>query len=83
MENSKEIEKTLKTIKNNIEKAKEELSESKGQKKALLARLKKDYGLNNLMEAGEAVEKLKKEIEILGGDVDSKYIKLKEKYNFI
>lgn len=83
MEDAKEIEKTLKTIKSNIEKSKSELSESKGQKKALLHRLKKEYGLENLMEAEHAVKKLEKEIEILQEEVDNKYSKLKEKYDFV
>lgn len=83
MEDPKEIERTLKTVKANIEKAKEELSESRGQKKALLSRLKKEYGLENLIEAEQAIKRLDKEIEILEKEVDVKYTKLKDKYSFI
>lgn len=81
--NNTEIEKTIKLAKNNIQKAKDELSEAKGQKKALLSTLNKDFGLNNLMEAEEAVSKLNKEINVLSERLEEKYNELKEKYNFI
>ena len=82
MLDTKEVEKTLKAIKLKIEKAKEDLSESKGQKKALLSTLKKDYNLDNFIEAQQTVEKLTKEVETLGIAIESKYKELKENFGF-
>ena len=80
---TKEVEKTLKAVKLKIEKAREDLAESKGQKKALLSTLKKDYNLENFIEAGETVKKLTKEVEILGNEIEKKYKNLKESFGFI
>jgi len=80
---TKEVEKTLKAIKLKIEKAREDLAESKGQKKALLSTLKKDYNLDNFIEAEQTVQKLTKEVETLGIAIESKYTELKEKFGFI
>ena len=82
MLDTKEVEKTLKAIKLKIEKAKEDLSESKGQKKALLSTLKKDYNLENFIEAEQTVQKLTKEVETLGIAIESKYKELKENFGF-
>ena len=79
---TKEVEKTLKAVKLKIEKAKEDLAESKGQKKALLSTLKKDYNLDNFIEAQQTVEKLTKEVEFLGNEIEKKYTELKEKFGF-
>ena len=79
---TKEVEKILKAIKLKIEKAKEDLAESKGQKKALLSTLKKDYNLDNFIEAEQTVQKLTKEVETLGIAIESKYKELKEKFGF-
>jgi len=80
--NSTEVEKTLKAVKLKIEKAKEDLAESKGQKKALLSTLKKDYNLENFIEAEETVKKLAKEVEFLGNEIGKKYTQLKENFGF-
>ena len=80
---TKEVEKTLKAVKLKIEKAREDLAESKGQKKALLSTLKKDYNLENFIEAGETVKKLTKEVETLGNEIEKKYKNLKESFGFI
>ena len=79
---TKEVEKTLKAVKLKIEKAKEDLAESKGQKKALLSTLKKDYNLENFIEAQQTVEKLTKEVEFLGNEIEKKYTELREKFGF-
>ena len=79
---TKEVEKTLKAVKLKIEKAKEDLAESKGQKKALLSTLKKDYNLDNFIEAEQTVQKLTKEVETLGIAIESKYKELKENFGF-
>ena len=69
-------------VKLKIEKTKEDLSESKGQKKALLSTLKKDYNLENFISADETVKKLTKEVEFLGNEIEKKYTELKEKFGF-
>ena len=79
---TKEVEKTLKAVKLKIEKAREDLAESKGQKKALLSTLKKDYNLENFIEAQQTVEKLTKEVEFLGNEIEKKYTELREKFGF-
>ena len=79
---TKEVEKILKAIKLKIEKAKEDLAESKGQKKALLSTLKKDYNLDNFIEAEQTIGKLTKEVEFLGNEIEKKYMELREKFGF-
>ena len=79
---TKEVEKTLKAIKLKIEKAREDLAESKGQKKALLSTLKKDYNLDNFIEAEQTIGKLTKEVEFLGNEIEKKYMELREKFGF-
>jgi len=79
---TKEVERTLKAVKLKIEKAREDLSESKGQKKALLSTLKKDYNLDNFIEAEQTIGKLTKEVEFLGNEIEKKYTELREKFGF-
>ena len=82
MLDTKEVEKTLKAIKLRIDKSKEDLAESRGQKKALLSTLKKDYNLENFISADETVKKLTKEVEFLGNEIEKKYTQLKENFGF-
>ena len=82
MIDNKEVERTLKAIKQKIEKAKEDLAEAKGQKKALLSSLKKDYNLDNFIDAGQMVKKLTKELDVLSSDIENKYTELKERFGF-
>lgn len=82
MIDNKEVERTLKAIKQKIEKAKEDLAEAKGQKKALLSSLKKDYNLDNFIDAEQMVKKLTKELDVLSSDIESKYTELKERFGF-
>ena len=82
MIDNKEVERTLKAIKQKIEKAKEDLAEAKGQKKALLSSLKKDYNLDNFIDAEQTVKKLTKELDVLSSDIESKYTELKERFGF-
>ena len=79
---TKEVEKTLKAVKLKIEKAKEDLAESKGQKKALLSTLKKDYNLDNFIEAQMTIEKLTKEVILLSSNIEKKYEELKNSFGF-
>jgi len=80
---TREVEKTLKAIKLKIEKAKEDLAESKGQKKALLSTLKKDYNLDNFIEAEMEISKLTKEVALLSSNIEERYKKLQESFGFI
>ena len=82
MIDNKEVERTLKAIKQKIEKAKEDLAEAKGQKKALLSSLKKDYNLDNFIDAEQMVKKLTKELDVLSSDIENKYTELKERFGF-
>ena len=82
MIDNKEVERTLKAIKQKIEKSKEDLMEAKGQKKALLSSLKKDYNLDNFIDAEQMVKKLTKELDVLSSDIESKYTELKERFGF-
>lgn len=81
--NNKEIEQTLKAIKTKIERSREDLAEAKGQKKALLSSLKKDFGLDNFIDAEQMVKKLTKELTILSSDIEEKYEKLKTDFGLI
>ena len=80
---TREVEKTLKAVKLKIEKAREDLAEGKGQKKALLSTLKKDYNLDNFIEAEMEISKLTKEVALLSSNIEERYKKLKESFGFI
>ena len=82
MIDNKEVERTLKAIKQKIEKAREDLAEAKGQKKALLSSLKKDYNLDNFIDAEQMIKKLTKELDVLSSDIENKYTELKERFGF-
>lgn len=79
----KEIEKTLKALKLKIQKAKDDLSEAKAQKRVLLNTLKKDFNIDNLIEADTEIKKLTKELEILSVNIAKDYTELKSHFNFI
>ncbi len=79
----KEIEKTLKALKLKIQKAKDDLAEAKVQKRVLLNTLKKDFNIENLIEAEEQIKKLKKELDTLSVNIEKDYEELKTKFNFI
>ena len=83
MIDNKEVERTLKAIKQKIEKSKEDLMEARSQKKILLTSLKKDFNLENFIDADQMVKKLTKELDILSSDIEAKYTELKERFGFI
>lgn len=82
MLDNKDVEKTLKAVKQKIEKAKEDLAEAKAQKKVLLTSLKKDFSLENFADAEIMVKKLSKELDSLSSDIETKYTQLKERFGF-
>ena len=81
--NHQEIEKTLKALKLKIQKAKEDLAEAKAQKRILLNTLKKDFGIENLIEADTEIKKLVKELDFLNINIEKDYNELKTKFNFV
>ncbi len=83
MVDNKEVEKTLKALKLKIQKSKEDLVEAKTKKRILLNTLKKDFNIENLIEAEENVKKLTKELDLLTTNIEKSYIELKDKFNFI
>ena len=83
MIDNKDVEKTLKACKLKIEKAKEDLAEAKAQKKVLLSTLKKDFSLDNFVEAEQTIKKLTKELELLSSSIETKYNELKDKFGLI
>ena len=80
MIDNKDVEKTLKACKLKIEKAKEDLAEARAQKKVLLSTLKKDFSLDNFVEAEQTIKKLTKELELLSSSIETKYNELKDKF---
>ena len=81
--NHQEIEKTLKAMKLKIQKAKEDLAEAKAQKRILLNTLKKDFNIENLIDADTEIKKLVKELDFLNINIEKDYNELKTKFNFI
>lgn len=72
------IEKEVKALSDEIEEAKTNLNENKGQLKALMDRLKKDFEFDSVDEAKAELEEMSKEIEKLGNNIRSKYEALNE-----
>ncbi len=81
--NHQEIEKTLKALKIKIQKAKDDLSEAKAQKRVLLSTLKKDFNIENLIDADTEIKKLTKELDSLNSNIETSYLELKTKFNFV
>ena len=81
--NHQEIEKILKALKLKIQKAKDDLAEARAQKRILLNTLKKDFGIENLIEAQQEIDKLTKELDILNINMEKDYEELKTHFNFI
>ena len=79
--NHQDIEKTLKALKLKIQKAKDDLAEAKAQKRVLLNTLKKDFGIENLIDADAEIKKLTKELSLLNVNIEEDYTKLKEKFD--
>lgn len=67
------IEKDVKKLSEEIDKTKIDLSEDRGQIKALMARLKETYGFNTTEEAKADLEEAEKENERLGNEIREEY----------
>jgi len=73
-------EKELLAKKKEIERTKVELSELKGEEKALLKQLNEDWGINSLAEAKNKIITFEKEIKQLSEEIEEKTQELEETY---
>lgn len=74
-------ERQLLELKEDIEKAKQEISELKGQKKGLMKQLKEDWGCETLEQAQEQLESFKEKQENTRVKIDDKMQTLVNKYD--
>ena len=73
-------EKELLAKKKEIERTKVELSELKGEEKALLKQLNEDWGITSLAEANNKIITFEKEIKELSEEIEEKTQELEETY---
>lgn len=71
----------LMRLKKEIDTAKEQLSELKGKKKALLERLKKEFNCE-YKDIDDVKKKLRRQVEELENEKESLIIQLEEEYDF-
>jgi len=74
-------EKELLEKKKEIERAKETLSELKGQESVLSKQLKTEWGCPSLDKAKEKIQEMKKEIDSMSMRIDEKSQELEEMFN--
>jgi hypothetical protein len=74
-------EEELIELKTEIEDKKRELSEKKGQEKALLQQLKEDWKCTTLKEAKEKLEGIAEKLKTILTKIETGMEKLQEKYN--
>jgi predicted nucleic acid-binding Zn-ribbon protein len=74
-------EKQLLDLKDQIEDAKQSVSELKGQQTALLKQLKDTYKCSSIEEAEKKAEQMKKDIDKLQKQIDEGCKELEEKYD--
>lgn len=72
------IEQDIKNLSEEVEEAKTNLSENKGQLKALMDRLKKEFEFDSVEDAKAELVSMDEEIEKLDNDIRSKYEALNE-----
>ena len=75
-------EKELLHYKDEIEKARVQLSQSEGEERALLSRLKEDHGLESAEEAEEKLVKLGEEDVLLKEKLEEKLTQIEKDYEF-
>lgn len=73
-------EQELMSLKKDIEKTKTELSELKGENKALLKQLKDEHSCASVKEAEKKIQKLQDEIDELSLTIEEKTKELEETY---
>ena len=81
MPTPREIEQELKTLADEIDRAKDDISRNKGREEALLAQLKK-LEIASLSEAQEKIKELKVEEQRLEQQIQHDFEQLKTKYQW-
>lgn len=74
-------EQDLLKLKQEIDEAKDNVNQLKGQQTALLKQLKEEWGCSTIEAAEKKIAKMKKEIEILNTSIETGLEELEEKYN--
>lgn len=75
-------EKDLLDLKEEIEEAKNEVNQLKGQRNGLLESLAEDWKCDSVDEAEKKVAKLKKEIDKMDAKIQKGITKIEEQYDF-
>jgi len=75
------LEKRLVSMKEEIDKSKERLSELKGRREALNEELKNEYGLKSIKEAEAFLAEAEKQASLLTEEIKNGIRKIEENYN--
>ena len=78
----KEIMKSLTSLDKQIEEAKRNIAVQEGRLEETVKQLKDEFGLDTIVEAEELEMKEKAELESLSKDIEQRFGKLKEKYEW-
>ena len=78
----KEIMKSLTSLDKQIEEAKRSVAVQEGRLEETVKQLKDEFGLDTIVEAEELEKKEKAELESLSKDIEQRFSKLKEKYEW-
>lgn len=77
-----QIIRDLKKLKEEIDTAKEDKAKAEGRLQNLMERLKTEFKLDSVEEAKEEMKRLNNEAEKLEEEVEEKYTKLKQTYEW-
>lgn len=80
---NKNTEQQLKQLRTKVSKSKDELSSLKGQQKALLSRLSKEFGIASAKGAKKHLDRLKTRVDNLEKEIDTKLGAFQDKYGDI
>lgn len=72
----------LKRLKEEIDLAKEDKAKAEGRLQNLMERLETEFSLSSVKEANAEMERLNKEVKKLEEEVNEKYTKLKDTYEW-
>ena len=75
------IMKELDTLNQEIQSATRELDQAKGKKSAMIDTLKKEFGISP-DQCEKTLKKMEKQLEKLSGEIETKFNKLKEEYEW-
>jgi predicted nucleic acid-binding Zn-ribbon protein len=79
---TKDIEKDIKKLKNEIDIAKQEKAEAEGSLKTLLSRLKNEFNLTNIEKARAKVIALQEEKVTIESELDESFEELSDNYEW-